>query len=112
MFVSPEFSYRAGLGVVPEAGGSSPGATGSSSGSGTAPNRPLPPTPDDDESQGDRTLVLRKVSKRFVVKNERNSYIFMVVEFMFQRHFELRVNLIFKYRNSMCLLKPINKFTK
>lgn len=35
---------------------------GSSASSGSAPNRPLPPTPDDDESQGDRTLVLRKVS--------------------------------------------------
>lgn len=63
-FVSPEFSYRAGLGVVPEgtAGVSSPGATGSGSSSGSAPNRPLPPTPDDDESQGDKTLVLRRVS--------------------------------------------------
>lgn len=39
---------------------SSPGAAGS--GSGGAPNRPLPPTPDDDESQGDKTLVLRRVS--------------------------------------------------
>ncbi|XP_018562125.1 mitogen-activated protein kinase kinase kinase kinase 4 isoform X2 [Anoplophora glabripennis] len=55
----------AGLGVVPEgtASVSSPGATaGSGSSSGSAPNRPLPPTPDDDESQGDRTLVLRKQS--------------------------------------------------
>lgn len=52
----------AGLGVVPEttAGVSSPGATGSGSSSGSAPNRPLPPTPDDDESQGDKTLVLRR----------------------------------------------------
>ncbi|XP_028147069.1 mitogen-activated protein kinase kinase kinase kinase 4 isoform X2 [Diabrotica virgifera virgifera] len=61
----PEFSYRAGLGVVPEgtASVSSPGATaGSGSSSSSAPNRPLPPTPDDDESQGDRTLVLRKQS--------------------------------------------------
>ncbi|XP_063918354.1 serine/threonine-protein kinase mig-15 isoform X7 [Zophobas morio] len=58
----PEFSYRAGLGVVPEstASVSSPGATGSGSSSGSAPNRPLPPTPDDDESQGDKTLVLRR----------------------------------------------------
>ncbi|XP_048521220.1 serine/threonine-protein kinase mig-15 isoform X8 [Dendroctonus ponderosae] len=59
----PEFSYRAGLPGVPEgtASVSSPGATsGSGSGTGGAPNRPLPPTPDDDESQGDRTLVLRK----------------------------------------------------
>lgn len=41
---------------------SGPGATGS--GSGGAPNRPLPPTPDDDESQGDKTLVLRRVSSK------------------------------------------------
>lgn len=61
--VSPEFAYRAGLGVVAEspAGVSSPGATGSGSSSGSAPNRPLPPTPDDDETQ-DKTLVMRKVS--------------------------------------------------
>lgn len=63
----PEFSYRAGLSSTPEgtSGGavSSPGAsTVSTSGSGGAPNRPLPPTPDDDESPGERTLVLRKVS--------------------------------------------------
>ncbi|XP_050310029.1 serine/threonine-protein kinase mig-15 isoform X5 [Anthonomus grandis grandis] len=56
----------AGLPGVPEgsASVSSPGATsggsGSTVGTGGAPNRPLPPTPDDDESQGDRTLVLRK----------------------------------------------------
>ncbi|CAH1133989.1 unnamed protein product [Ceutorhynchus assimilis] len=51
----------AGLPGVPEgtASVSSPGATSGSS-TGGAPNRPLPPTPDDDESQGDRTLVLRK----------------------------------------------------
>ncbi|XP_049822517.1 mitogen-activated protein kinase kinase kinase kinase 4 isoform X4 [Aethina tumida] len=53
----------AGLGVVAEspAGVSSPGATGSGSSSGSAPNRPLPPTPDDDETQ-DKTLVMRKQS--------------------------------------------------
>lgn len=39
--------------------GSSPNATGS----GGAPNRPLPPTPDDDDNQGDKTLVLRRVRK-------------------------------------------------
>lgn len=62
-FVSPEFSYRPGLGSVAEGSpsASSPGAAGSA-GSGGAPNRPLPPTPDDDESQGDKTLVLRRVS--------------------------------------------------
>ncbi|XP_030751083.1 serine/threonine-protein kinase mig-15 isoform X2 [Sitophilus oryzae] len=50
----------AGLPGVPEGGTSAPSpGTTASSGSG-APNRPLPPTPDDEESQGDRTLVLRK----------------------------------------------------
>ncbi|XP_025836339.1 serine/threonine-protein kinase mig-15 isoform X5 [Agrilus planipennis] len=48
-----------GLGVVAEGvpSSSSPVATGSSGG---APNRPLPPTPDDDDAQGDKTLVLRR----------------------------------------------------
>ncbi|KAJ8929789.1 hypothetical protein NQ314_017492 [Rhamnusium bicolor] len=70
----PEFSYRAGLGVVPEgtASVSSPGAAGSGSSSGSAPNRPLPPTPDDDESQGDRTLVLRKQSAVNLGDKNRN----------------------------------------
>lgn len=57
LFVSPEFSYRPGLGVVAE--GSPSGSSPSATGSGGPPNRPLPPTPDDDESQGDKTLVLR-----------------------------------------------------
>lgn len=57
--VSPEFSYRTGLGVVNE--GASTGSSPSATGSGGAPNRPLPPTPDDDESQGDKTLVVRRV---------------------------------------------------
>lgn len=67
--VSPEFSYRTGLGAVAEGSpsGSSPAAAGS--GSGGAPNRPLPPTPDDDESQGDKTLVLRRVSDKKIVKH-------------------------------------------
>ncbi|XP_031358410.1 serine/threonine-protein kinase mig-15 isoform X3 [Photinus pyralis] len=62
----PEFAYRPGLGVVAEAtpSGSSPTATGS----GGAPNRPLPPTPDDD-SQGDKTLVLRRQSAASVAES-------------------------------------------
>lgn len=32
--------------------------------SGGAPNRPLPPTPDEEES-GDRTLVMKRVSTVF-----------------------------------------------
>ncbi|XP_044752776.1 mitogen-activated protein kinase kinase kinase kinase 4 isoform X3 [Coccinella septempunctata] len=51
-----------GLGSVPESSSSvsSPGAVGSGSTSGGAPNRPLPPTPDDDDVQGDKTLVVRR----------------------------------------------------
>ncbi|KAL3283479.1 hypothetical protein HHI36_006619 [Cryptolaemus montrouzieri] len=53
-----------GLGSVPEGSSnvSSPGAMGSGSSSGGAPNRPLPPTPDDDDVQGDKTLVVRRQS--------------------------------------------------
>ncbi|XP_065172119.1 misshapen-like kinase 1 isoform X10 [Atheta coriaria] len=58
----PEFSYRPGLGVVAE--GSPSGSSPSATGSGGPPNRPLPPTPDDDESQGDKTLVLRNRNGR------------------------------------------------
>ncbi|CAG9859544.1 unnamed protein product [Phyllotreta striolata] len=64
----------AGLGVVPEgtASVSSPGATAvSGSSTSSAPNRPLPPTPDDDESQGDRTLVLRKQSAANAVDKKK-----------------------------------------
>lgn len=58
---------------------SSPGAAGS--GSGGAPNRPLPPTPDDDESQGDKTLVLRRVSCKGEAGGlfSRSSYFFFVL---------------------------------
>lgn len=44
--------------------GSSSSST--SMGPGGAPNRPLPPTPDEEES-GDRTLVLRRVSVKIVI---------------------------------------------
>ncbi|XP_017784652.1 PREDICTED: serine/threonine-protein kinase mig-15 isoform X3 [Nicrophorus vespilloides] len=53
----PEFSYRPGLGVVAE--GSTSSSIPSTTGTSSAPNRPLPPTPDDEESQGDKTLVVR-----------------------------------------------------
>lgn len=39
-------------------------SSGAVMGPGGAPNRPLPPTPDEEES-GDRTLVLRRVSVIF-----------------------------------------------
>lgn len=45
-------------------------------GPGGAPNRPLPPTPDEEES-GDRTLVLRRVSVYFVIQtNAHRSTLF------------------------------------
>ncbi|XP_044735726.1 serine/threonine-protein kinase mig-15 isoform X6 [Chrysoperla carnea] len=54
-----------GLGSVAEGtpSSSSPGATSSGPTAGGAPNRPLPPTPDDDESQGDKTLVMKRAGR-------------------------------------------------
>lgn len=66
--VSPEFSYRPGLGAVAEGSPSGSSSAAAVPGSGGAPNRPLPPTPDDDESQGDKTLVLRRVSVHAVIR--------------------------------------------
>ena len=56
--LSPEFSYRPGPVPVPEDSNNSivphmPGGP---------PNRPLPPTPDDDDQNGDRTLIMKRVS--------------------------------------------------
>lgn len=53
-FISPEFSYRPGL-----MSGESTATASVNQGSGP-PNRPLPPTPDD--AQGDRTLIMKRVS--------------------------------------------------
>lgn len=66
-FVSPEFSYRSGLGSLPEDSASA--APTHTHGSGGPPNRPLPPTPDDDDQTqgGDRTLIMKRVSFMFDV---------------------------------------------
>lgn len=65
---SPEFSYRPGLSVLAEDAITNNTNSNSNSapthGAGGPPNRPLPPTPDDDD-QGDRTLIMKRVS--FVV---------------------------------------------
>ncbi|XP_039230345.1 mitogen-activated protein kinase kinase kinase kinase 4 isoform X1 [Drosophila yakuba] len=53
----PEFSYRPGLGPVSEDVSTT---TPLSHGSGGPPNRPLPPTPDDDDQAGDRTLIMKR----------------------------------------------------
>ncbi|XP_033149735.1 mitogen-activated protein kinase kinase kinase kinase 4 isoform X6 [Drosophila busckii] len=53
----PEFSYRPGLGPVSE---DATTTTPLSHGSGGPPNRPLPPTPDDDDQAGDRTLIMKR----------------------------------------------------
>ncbi|XP_033160105.1 mitogen-activated protein kinase kinase kinase kinase 4 isoform X6 [Drosophila mauritiana] len=53
----PEFSYRPGLGPVSEDANTT---TPLSHGSGGPPNRPLPPTPDDDDQAGDRTLIMKR----------------------------------------------------
>lgn len=58
---SPEFSYRPGLSVLAE----DPINAASTHGVAGPPNRPLPPTPDDDDHQGDRTLIMKRVSLNF-----------------------------------------------
>lgn len=60
----PEFSYRPGLVAVTEDSNGQGGSSGVNSAHppGGPPNRPLPPTPDDDDAQGDRTLVMKRVS--------------------------------------------------
>lgn len=57
-FISPEFSYRPGLSVLSEDSNNAV----PSHGAGGPPNRPLPPTPDDDDQAGDRTLIMKRVS--------------------------------------------------
>ncbi|XP_055322807.1 serine/threonine-protein kinase mig-15 isoform X13 [Sitodiplosis mosellana] len=52
----PEFSYRPGLSVLSEDSNNAV----PSHGAGGPPNRPLPPTPDDDDQQGDRTLIMKR----------------------------------------------------
>ncbi|XP_026466373.1 serine/threonine-protein kinase mig-15 isoform X2 [Ctenocephalides felis] len=58
----PEFSYRPGLVAVTEDSNGQGGSSGVNSAHppGGPPNRPLPPTPDDDDAQGDRTLVMKR----------------------------------------------------
>lgn len=75
-FISPEFSYRPGL----MSGEST--ATASTNQSSGPPNRPLPPTPDDD-AQGDRTLIMKRVSDscNFVIKS--TFYIFFKKKYFF-----------------------------
>ena len=58
--LSPEFQYRPGLGALSEDSTAATAAT--HVGSSGPPNRPLPPTPDDDgDPQGDRTLIMKRV---------------------------------------------------
>lgn len=75
-FISPEFSYRPGL----MSGEST--ATASTNQSSGPPNRPLPPTPDDD-AQGDRTLIMKRVSDscNFFIKST-----FFYIFFTFKRN--------------------------
>lgn len=58
VLISPDLSYRPGGGI----GILSDNTATSSSNQGGPPNRPLPPTPDDD-AQGDRTLIMKRVSE-------------------------------------------------
>lgn len=64
LLFSPEFSYRPGLSVLSEDAITNNSNSAPTHGAGGPPNRPLPPTPDDDD-QGDRTLIMKRVS--FVV---------------------------------------------
>ena len=59
---SPEFSYRPGLSVLSEDSTSTSAVPTTQHGSGGPPNRPLPPTPDDDDVHSDRTLIMKRVS--------------------------------------------------
>lgn len=65
MFVSPEFSYRPGLGSVSEDTNNAKSHT-----AGGPPNRPLPPTPDDDDQNGERTLIMKRVCIEMLFKIE------------------------------------------
>lgn len=51
-------------------------------GSGGPPNRPLPPTPDDDDQAGDRTLIMKRVSKIL-------NFSLILIYFNYIRNFEL-----------------------
>ncbi|KAL5282324.1 msn family protein [Megaselia abdita] len=51
----PEFSYRPGLGSVSEETNNAKSHT-----SAGPPNRPLPPTPDDDDQNDERTLIMKR----------------------------------------------------
>lgn len=68
-FISPEFSYRPGLSVLSEDSNNAVPLHGA----GGPPNRPLPPTPDDDDQQGDRTLIMKRVS--FIHKQIKSNQI-------------------------------------
>lgn len=74
---SPEFSYRPGLSVLSEDSGATP-AHGSSGG---PPNRPLPPTPDDDDAQGERTLIMKRVSVHKLCCKKKMSFNFHICLF-------------------------------
>lgn len=63
LFVSPEFSYRPGLGSVSEDSNNTSAHT-----AGGPPNRPLPPTPDDEDQNGERTLIMKRVSIKDYLK--------------------------------------------
>lgn len=77
MFVSPEFSYRPGLGSVSEDTNNTKSHT-----TGGPPNRPLPPTPDDDDQNGERTLIM----KRVCIKPDK-SEIWSITKIYFMRFF-------------------------
>jgi hypothetical protein len=62
--ISPEFQYRpgGGIGILSSENSAASSTPTTTTTQGGPPNRPLPPTPDDD-AQGDRTLIMKRVSE-------------------------------------------------
>jgi hypothetical protein len=76
------------LSALSEDSAASPAPQAPAHGAGGPPNRPLPPTPDDDDAQGDRTLIMKRVSawhplKKNVEKKESNKKIGLCSFFYF-----------------------------
>ncbi|XP_055686074.1 serine/threonine-protein kinase mig-15 isoform X11 [Lutzomyia longipalpis] len=80
----PEFSYRPGLSVLSE----DSAAPVPSHGSGGPPNRPLPPTPDDDDqNQGDRTLIMKRQNQKKNSDGQENDERVLLREWDIERFF-------------------------
>jgi len=67
------------------------------------PNRPLPPTPDDD-AQGDRTLIMKRVSDscNFFIKSTFYYFFIFQKKYFFTTYIHIFLSLTVLF--SMCLL--------